>query len=139
MVFQQGFSVATEGRGTYEITRDIEALVLASAVSVGLCNVFIQHTSASLIVCENADADVRRDLETFMAGLAADGDPRFVHTQEGPDDMPAHIRSVLTQSAITVPVAGGRCALGTWQGIYLWEHRTSSHGRRILVTVYGDT
>jgi secondary thiamine-phosphate synthase enzyme len=138
LVFQQGLSVTTAGRGTYEITLDIEALVLASAVKVGLCHVFVQHTSASLIVCENADADVRRDLETFMADLAVDGDPRFAHTQEGPDDMPAHIRSVLTQTAITVPVAGGRCALGTWQGIYLWEHRTSSHHRRVLVTVYGD-
>jgi len=139
LVFQQGLSVATEGRGTYEITADIEALVLASKVNIGLCNVFVQHTSASLIVCENADVDVRRDLETFMADLAPDGDPRFLHTQEGPDDMPAHIRSVLTQTAITVPVRDGHCALGTWQGIYLWEHRTSSHGRRILVTVYGDT
>jgi secondary thiamine-phosphate synthase enzyme len=138
LVFQQGLSVTTAGRGTYEITLDIEALVLASAVKVGLCHVFVQHTSASLIVCENADADVRRDLETFMADLAVDGDPRFAHTQEGPDDMPAHIRSVLTQTAITLPVAGGRCALGTWQGIYLWEHRTSSHHRRVLVTVYGD-
>ncbi len=137
-MFQQGLSVATEGRGTYEITRDIEALVSASEVSVGLCHVFVLHTSASLIVCENADVNVRRDLEAFMADLAPDGDPRFVHTQEGPDDMPAHIRSVLTQTAITVPVAGGRCALGTWQGIYLWEHRTSSYRRRVLVTVYGD-
>jgi secondary thiamine-phosphate synthase enzyme len=136
-MFQQGFEVPTEGRGTYEITHEIQALVSGSMVGIGLCNVFVQHTSASLIVCENADADVRRDLETFMSDLVPDGDRRFFHRLEGADDMPAHIRSVITQTAITVPISGGRCALGTWQGIYLWEHRTSPHRRRLVVTIYG--
>jgi secondary thiamine-phosphate synthase enzyme len=136
-MFQDSFVVPTEGRGTYEITHEIKALVSGSGVGVGLCNVFVQHTSASLIVCENADGDVRRDLETFMRDLVPDGDRRFIHRQEGPDDMPAHIRSVLTQTAVTVPVDGGRCALGAWQGIYLWEHRTSPHRRRLVVTVCG--
>lgn len=137
MVFQQRFDIHTEGRGTYEITRTVGELVAVSGVRTGLCHVFVQHTSASLIVCENADPDVRRDLETFMQDLVADGDRRFVHTQEGPDDMSAHIRSVITQSALTLPVHEGRCALGTWQGIYLWEHRTSAHRRHLLVTIYG--
>ncbi len=137
MVYQQRMSVRTEGRGTYEISRKVEALVSTSGVSAGLCNIFVQHTSASLIVCENADPNVRRDLETFMRDLAPDADRRFVHTQEGPDDMVAHIRSVITQTSITVPVQGGCCQLGTWQGIYLWEHRTSPHDRCVLVTVYG--
>jgi secondary thiamine-phosphate synthase enzyme len=99
--------------------------------------VFTAHTSASLMICENADPDVRRDLETFMADLAPDGDPRFVHTAEGPDDMPAHLRSILTQTDLTIPVRDGRLALGTWQGVYLWEHRLRPHARRVVVTVQG--
>ncbi|TDJ60793.1 MAG: YjbQ family protein [Proteobacteria bacterium] len=137
MVFQQRFDVSTKGRGTYEITATVVSLISSSKIGVGLCNVFVQHTSASLIVCENADPDVRRDLETFMCDLVPDGDRRFVHRQEGPDDMPAHIRSVLTQTSITIPVSGGRCGLGIWQGIYLWEHRTSPYRRQLLVTVCG--
>ena len=96
------------------------------------------HTSASLIVCENADPTVRRDLEVFAARLAPDGDPDFVHDLEGPDDMPAHIRSILTLASISVPVEEGRCELGTWQGLFLWEHRTSPHRRRVTITVLGD-
>jgi secondary thiamine-phosphate synthase enzyme len=138
LIYQRSISVATSGRGTFEITRDIESLVAASGVSIGLCHVFIQHTSASLILCENADPGVRTDLETFMGDIAPDGDRRFIHDQEGPDDMPAHIRSVITQAEITLPITDGRCVLGTWQGIYLWEHRTSPHQRSLLVTVYGE-
>ncbi|VAW98831.1 UPF0047 protein YjbQ, partial [hydrothermal vent metagenome] len=98
-------------------------------------NIFVQHTSASLMLCENADPQVRDDLETFMAKLAPDGDPMFLHIDEGADDMSAHVRSILTASSLTIPVSNGRCALGTWQGIYLWEHRTSSFNRRVIVTI----
>jgi secondary thiamine-phosphate synthase enzyme len=129
--------VETEGRGTFEVTERVARAVADSGVSTGLCHVFITHTSASLMLCENADPDVRRDLETFMGDLAPDGDRRFVHTMEGPDDMPAHVRSVLTQSDLQIPVRGGRLALGTWQGIYLWEHRLRGHRRRLVVTIQG--
>jgi secondary thiamine-phosphate synthase enzyme len=136
-MFQTEIEVATKGRGTYELTQRVAEAVRSSQVAAGLCHVFTTHTSASLMICENADPDVRRDLETFMAGLAPDGDPRFVHTAEGPDDMPAHVRSVLTASDLTVPIRNGQLALGTWQGIYLWEHRRDAHRRRVLVTVQG--
>jgi len=136
-VYQAEIEVETRGRGTYEITKRVDEAVRASRVAAGLCHVFTAHTSASLMICENADADVRRDLETFMADLAPDGDPRFVHTAEGPDDMPAHVRSILTQTDLTIPIREGRLALGTWQGVYLWEHRLSAHRRRVLVTVQG--
>lgn len=129
--------IQTRGRGTYDVTAEVGRIVTGAGVAAGLCHVFIAHTSASLMLCENADPDVRRDLETFMGDLAPDGDPRFVHTAEGPDDMSAHVRSVLTQSDLTVPIVNGRLALGTWQGIYLWEHRTHPHRRRVLVTVQG--
>jgi secondary thiamine-phosphate synthase enzyme len=134
-MFQTEIEVATEGRGTYELTRRVAEAVRSAGVDVGLCHVFTTHTSASLMICENADPDVRRDLETFMQGLAPDGDPRFVHTAEGPDDMPAHVRSVLTTSDLTIPIKSGKLALGTWQGVYLWEHRHQAHRRRVLVTV----
>lgn len=129
--------VETKGRGTYDFTKRLADAVSAARVETGLCHVFITHTSASLMLCENADPDVRRDLETFMADLAPDGDPRFVHTAEGPDDMPSHVRSVLTQSDLCLPINGGRLALGTWQGVYLWEHRTAPHRRRLVVTICG--
>lgn len=138
MIAQTELTVRTSGRGTHDVTRDVQDFVGHSGVRCGLCQVFVCHTSASLMVCENADPDVRRDLETFMARLAPDGDPMFTHTAEGPDDMPAHVRSVLTHSDLTIPVRDGRCALGTWQGVYLWEHRTAPHTRRIIVTVQGD-
>jgi secondary thiamine-phosphate synthase enzyme len=134
-MFQSEIAVDTRGRGTYDITAKVEAAVREAGVATGLCHVFVTHTSASLMLCENADPDVRRDLETFMADLAPDGDPRFVHTAEGPDDMSAHVRSVLTQSDLTIPIRGGGLALGTWQGVYLWEHRHHGHRRRVLVTV----
>ena len=136
-MFQAEIELSTQGRGTYEITSQVAAAVRNAGVATGLCHVFVTHTSASLMLCENADPDVRRDLETFMGDLAPDGDPRFVHTAEGSDDMSAHVRSVLTQSDLTIPISDGRLALGTWQGIYLWEHRVAAHRRRVVVTVHG--
>ena len=131
----QSITVETPGRGTVDVTRDVQDRVSQERVSEGLCYIFIQHTSASLMLCENADPSVRRDLETFMARIAPDADPSFEHQAEGPDDMPAHVRSVITQSHLVVPVTAGRLALGTWQGIYLWEHRHAPHRRRLMVTV----
>ena len=127
--------VSTAGRGTYDITRDVANIVRDSGVRDGLATVFVHHTSASLIVSENADPDVRRDLDAFLARLVPDGDPLFIHTAEGDDDMPAHVRSVLTQTSIGLPIHAGRLELGTWQGIYLWEHRTSPHRRKVTVTI----
>ena len=135
---QAGFQHATRGRGTYDITREVEAIVRDSGIQSGLCHVFCHHTSASLTLCENADPDVRRDLELVMARLVPDGDPAYAHSLEGPDDMPAHVRAILTNMDLTLPVTAGRCGRGTWQGIYLWEHRTSPHQRRITVTVQGE-
>ena len=129
------FVVDTTGRGTYEITREVQAQVASTEIAEGLCTVFLHHTSASLMLCENADPSVRKDLETFFAALVPDGDPMFTHTAEGDDDMPAHVRAVLTQNSISIPVTRGRCDLGTWQGLYVWEHRTSAHRRRITVSV----
>ena len=130
-------ALRTRGRGSYELTRAVQDFVAESGIRTGLCHVFIRHTSASLMLTENADPDVRADLERFMSAIAPDGDPMFAHDAEGPDDMPAHVRSVLTQSDLTIPVADGRCALGTWQGIYLWEHRHAAHERSVIVTVQG--
>ena len=138
MIFQQQLVIDTPGRGTTDLTRQVQDLVATSGLHTGTCQVFVQHTSASLMLCENADPDVRRDLESFMARLVPDGDPQFRHQDEGPDDMPAHVRSVLTASSLDLPVVRGACALGTWQGIYLWEHRTGAHRRRIWVTVNGE-
>jgi secondary thiamine-phosphate synthase enzyme len=134
-MIQTELIVETQGRGSYEISSKVAEAVAMAEVYTGLCHLFIAHTSASLMLCENADPDVRRDLETFMSELAPDGDPRFVHTMEGPDDMPAHVRSVLTQSTLTLPISGGRLALGTWQGVFLWEHRIAPHQRRVVITV----
>jgi secondary thiamine-phosphate synthase enzyme len=134
----QTAAVTTPGRGTVDITAQARAAVDASGVQSGLCNVFVHHTSASLILCENADPTVRADLERFFARLVPDGDPLFEHTDEGPDDMPAHVRSVLTQASLSIPVAGGALDLGTWQGIYLWEHRRRGHKRRITISVVGS-
>ncbi len=132
---QEILSIRTQGRGTIDVTNEVEQLVSRSNIKDGLCNLFIQHTSASLILCENADPDVRVDLENFMQQMVKDGDPLFRHTAEGPDYMPAHIRSVLTSSSLTIPIADGKCLLGTWQGVYLWEHRLNAHVRKIIVTV----
>ena len=128
-------NIKTKGRGTYEISDKVQQLVSESNVQTGLCHLFLQHTSASLILCENADPTVRVDLEHFMARMAPDGDPVYQHDMEGPDDMPAHIRSILTHNSLTIPVSNGRCLLGTWQGIYLWEHRTAAHNRQLIVTM----
>lgn len=138
MVFQDDFFVTTRGRGTHLITSEVQERVHRSGIGTGICNIFLHHTSASLILCENADPDVRSDLERYMAGLVPDGDPRFEHAMEGPDDMPAHIRTILSGCDVTLPVAGNSCDLGTWQGVYVWEHRTSGNRRRLTLTVYGD-
>ena len=130
---QQVLTVTTRGRGTLEITDSIRNIVRESGVGVGLAHVFVHHTSASLILCENADPTVRRDLETFMTRLAPDGASWLEHDDEGPDDMPAHIKAALTQVSIGVPVMGGRLALGTWQGLYLFEHRDHPHRREIVL------
>jgi len=138
MVYQSSFQVATGGRGIYPIKRDVEERLKASGIYTGISLIFLHHTSASLILCENADAEVQADLERFMARLVPDGDPIFRHIDEGPDDMPAHVRSILTSNSLSIPVSSGRCDLGIWQGIFLWEHRRFSHQRRITVTVYGE-
>lgn len=127
--------IETTGRGTYNISDDIQKIIHENNIHAGLCHLFLQHTSASLILCENADPSVRVDLENFMLRIAPDGDPIYRHDMEGPDDMPAHIRTILTQNSLTIPVINGRCAVGTWQGIYLWEHRTAGHKRQLVVTL----
>lgn len=137
MPHQSILRFSTRGRGTQEITRAVEEVVIACGVQCGLVHVFVQHTSCSLTITENADPDVRRDLDTVLNRLAPDGDPAYRHQDEGPDDMAAHVRSVLTDTAITVPVGSGRMLLGTWQGIFLWEHRTGAHRRNVVVTVMG--
>ena len=137
MTHQTEIHVATSGRGTYDLTAQLQSAVKVSGIDVGLCNVFIRHTSASLMLCENADPAVMRDLETFMSRLAPDGDPAHTHTAEGPDDMPAHIRSVLTHADLNLPVRNGRCDLGNWKGLYLWAHRHAPHKRKVTVTVTG--
>jgi secondary thiamine-phosphate synthase enzyme len=138
MAHQSILAFSTGGRGTRDITDAVSKAVAESGVTCGLAHVFVQHTSCSLTVTENADPDVRRDLETIIARLAPDGDPAYLHDTEGPDDMAAHARSVLTDTGLTVPVGDGRLLLGTWQGIYLWEHRTEPHRRSVVVTVLGS-
>jgi len=137
MFHAASFTVGTKGRGTYEITDEVGGIVRESGIGRGLCSVFVHHTSASLIVCENADPSVRSDLERYFGRLVPDADPVFRHTAEGPDDMPAHVRSILTASSISIPIAQSRLDLGTWQGLFLWEHRTSPHRRRLTVSVAG--
>jgi secondary thiamine-phosphate synthase enzyme len=138
MVVQDRLTITTSGRGTIPVTDIVQARVRESGIHTGLCHLFLHHTSASLVLCENADPDVRTDLDRFMARLVPDGDALFEHTAEGPDDMPAHIRSIMSGADLTLPVAGGACDLGTWQGVYLWEHRTSGHRRRMTITIYGE-
>lgn len=138
MTRQDTLTIPTRGRGTYDITREVDRLIRGSGIETGLCHVFCHHTSASLILNENADPTVRRDLEAFMDRLVPDGDRLFRHTAEGPDDMPAHVRTVLTQTGLAIPVTAGRLGLGTWQGIYLWEHRSAPHDRTLTVTVMGE-
>ncbi|MBW9270960.1 MAG: secondary thiamine-phosphate synthase enzyme YjbQ [Candidatus Thiodiazotropha sp. (ex. Lucinisca nassula)] len=138
MVAQETFSVQTRGRETLNITHQITSLVDQSGIQTGLCQLFLRHTSASLILCENADPDVRSDLERYLSRLVKDGDPIFQHTMEGPDDMSAHIRTILTHSDLSLPISNGRLALGTWQGVYLWEHRTHPHNRHVMATLIGE-
>ena len=138
MVHQQVLDVRTRGRGTIDITSQVERIVAASGIRTGTCTVFVQHTSASLVITENADPDVHKDLETLLSRAAPDGDRAYRHDTEGPDDMAAHGRSVLTATSQLIPVGDARLLLGTWQGLYLWEHRTAPHARRIVVTVQGE-
>jgi secondary thiamine-phosphate synthase enzyme len=135
---QHRFEVRTRGRGTTEITAEIAQAVSASGIRTGIANIFVQHTSCSLMITENADPSVRRDLETLARRWAPDGDQAYRHDTEGDDDMAAHARSVLTDSALSIPIGDGRLLLGTWQGVFLWEHRTAGHARSIIVTLVGD-
>lgn len=138
MPHQSILDFSMSGRGTRNITAAVAQVVSASGVQTGLAHIFVQHTSCSLTITENADPDVRRDLETILARLAPDGDPAYRHDLEGPDDMSAHARSILTSTGLTVPVGSGRLLLGTWQGIFLWEHRTGPQHRHVVVTVMGE-
>jgi secondary thiamine-phosphate synthase enzyme len=136
--FFHELTVATRGRGFYEFTREVEKWIEQNKFNDGLLTVYLRHTSASLLIQENADPDVRRDLESFFKRLVPDGDPLFIHTAEGGDDMPAHIRTALTAVNLNIPIRGGRPALGMWQGIYLWEHRLRGHARRITLHFIGE-
>ena len=137
MTEQHRLSIHTRGRGTTEITDEIAACVATSAVNAGIAHIFVRHTSCGIAMTENADPSVRRDLETLMQRWAPDGDPAYRHHMEGDDDMAAHARSLLTGVSVSVPFANGRLLLGTWQGIYLFEHRTGSHRRELVVTLLG--
>ena len=132
------FSIGTRGKGTYEVTDDVARIVRESGVQTGLATVFIQHTSASLIIFENADPSARTDLHEFFERLAPGDSDYFIHTAEGPDDMPSHLRMVLTRTSEAIPVAGGRMTLGTWQGIFVFEHRSAPHRRTLTVSVVGE-
>src|SRR6059036_1387331 len=131
-------TLPTRGRGLYEFTDEVAGLLTKSGLRTGLATMHLQHTSASLLIQENADPEVRRDLERFFARLVPDGDPLFRHTAEGADDMPAHVRTALTAVNLSIPIIDGSLALGTWQGIYLWEHRALPHSRRVVVHLLGE-
>ena len=135
MTEQHRLSIQTRGRGTTEITDEIAACVATSAVNAGLAHIFVRHTSCGIAITENADPSVRRDLETLMQRWAPDGDPAYRHDMEGDDDMAAHGRNIVAGSSVTVPISNGKLTLGTWQGIFLWEHRTTPHRRRVVITV----
>lgn len=128
----------SSGKGTYEITSEVAEGVRESGLTDGLASVFVRHTSCSLVLMENADPTARQDLERFMDDLVPDDYPHFIHTYEGPDDMPSHVKMALTRSSETIPFANGRLLLGTWQGIFLWEHRVASHSRKITLTCVGE-
>ena len=134
----QTLQVPTKGREFHDITSEVAAQVKAAKISEGLATVHLQHTSASLVIQENADPGVRRDLERFMTRVCPDGDPMFEHDYEGPDDMPAHVRTALTAVNLSIPITDGQLALGTWQGIYLWEHRHAGHRRKVTVHILGE-
>ena len=135
MAYQESFDVHTRGRSSIEITAEVARIVRAAGLSIGIAHVFVQHTSCSLVLTENADPSVRRDLETLASRWAPDGDPAYLHDDEGDDDMAAHARNILAGSSVIVPIGKGELRLGTWQGIYLWEHRTWAHRRSVVVTV----
>jgi secondary thiamine-phosphate synthase enzyme len=137
-VWQDTLNVSTRGQGTVEITAEVARIVRESGITTGTATVFCQHTSCSLVIMENADPTARRDLERWLDRLVPEGDPDFHHILEGPDDMPSHIKMALTRTSEVVPVDQGLLLLGTWQGIFLWEHRTAPHGRRLIVTVQGE-
>ena len=132
------FTVRTRGRGFVEITSEVAGHIADAGISTGLATLHLQHTSASLLIQENADPDVRRDLDRFFARLVPDGDPIFQHTAEGADDMSAHVRTAITAVNLSIPVGGGRLTLGTWQGIYVWEHRAAAHSRRLSLHIIGE-
>ena len=136
-MYRQRITLSARGPGLHPITDEISGVVKASGIMEGVCSIFIQHTSASLLITENADPAVRRDLEKYFARVAPEG-PGYEHDDEGPDDMPAHLRSALMPVSETIPVEGGRLALGTWQGIYVFEHRRAKHERKVIVSVMGD-
>lgn len=136
MIIQNILTIKTQGRGLIPITPRISEIVSQSNVETGLCNLFLHHTSASLILGENFDPTVQEDLENFMQRLVPDGDRLFKHTTEGPDDMPAHVRAVLTQNSLTIPISNFSLSLGTWQGIFLWEHRLNSYQRQLTISVF---
>ena len=136
--FQKQFHIRTSGKGTYEITTEVAGVVRSSGIRTGIVNIFVAHTSASLVIFENADSSARTDLHEYFERIVSEEEEYFTHTMEGPDDMTSHIRSVLTSPTLVVPVDEGRLLLGTWQGIFLFEHRSAPHRRRIIVTVIGD-
>jgi secondary thiamine-phosphate synthase enzyme len=136
--YQESFKTNTPGRGMINVTAKVANIVTSAKIEKGLCNIFLSHTSASIVICENADPDVQSDLEAFMQRLVPDGDKLFSHVDEGPDDMPSHVRNILTQSSLTVPIHSHKLNLGVWQGIFLWEHRVAGHTRHITVTIQGE-
>ena len=136
--YQKALRIKTTAKSLHKITSKIEAIVAESEIETGLCTIFVRHTSASLVIQENADPDVLRDLSNFFAQLVPEDSMRYIHSTEGPDDMPAHIRSALTHTSEQIPITRGRLVLGTWQGIYLWEHRQYSHQREIVVHISGN-
>ena len=138
MLAQYNFDLTTPGRGIINITDWVSDFVVSAKIKTGLCHVFLHHTSASLFICENADPSVQRDIEAFISRLVPDADPLYEHTAEGPDDMPSHVRTILTTSFLSLPITDGKLALGYWQGVYLWEHRLKSHHRKITVTIMGE-
>jgi secondary thiamine-phosphate synthase enzyme len=136
-VYQTTLSVRTRGNGTYEITDDVARALAASGLAQGIATLFCQHTSCSLVLMENADPSARRDLEVWLQRLVPEDDPHFTHTLEGADDMPSHIKMALTRTSETIPFAEGQLLLGTWQGIFLWEHRRAPHARTVVLTFVG--
>lgn len=138
MIIQHSLIISTSGRGLFNVTAQIAEYVAESQIKTGLCHIFLHHTSASLILGENADPTVLLDLEQFMQRLIPDGDLAYTHTAEGPDDMPSHIRSVLTANSLTIPITHGQLALGTWQGIFIWEHRYKAHDRKMTLSIQGE-